>query len=152
MKPIVNAASQVSKVRSKQVATVAHCLIRCQCGSTGLYTRVGDTNLTVSGDIKGPIQPAPHGSGWYKRLARSETARILCWILQCEDADLLSHSLKATTLSWSEKANMARECRRLLERHTSSIKDSYSFYSRDLLVAPVRALSAVIRLIQQGIF
>ena len=34
----------------------------------------------------------------------------------------------------------------------SSIKDSDSIHSRDLLVAPVRALSAVIRLIQDGIF
>ncbi len=34
----------------------------------------------------------------------------------------------------------------------SSIKDSDSIYSRDLLVAPVRALSAVVRQIQDGIF
>ncbi len=109
--------------------------------------------LLVSGNLDGPVQPAPRGSTWYKRpLDRTETARILRLILQCEDDDLLSHSLKTTALSWAAKGNVAKEHRRILGRHMSSIKDSDSIYSRDLLVAPVRALSAVIRLIQDGVF
>ena len=111
--------------------------------------------LPVSGNLDGPVQPAPHGSAWYKRpLDSTETARILRQVLQCEDDDLLSHSLNTTALSWAAKGNVAKEHRRILGRHMSSIKDSESdsIYSRDLLVAPVRPLSAVIRLIQEGVF
>ena len=99
------------------------------------------------------MQPAPRGASWYKRpLDSAETAPILRLILQCDDDDLLSHSLKTTALSWAAKGNVAKEHRRILGRHMSSIKDSDSICSRDLLVAPVRALSAVIRLIQDGVF
>ena len=111
--------------------------------------------LPVSGNLDGPVQPSPRGSTWYRRpLDSTETARILRLILQCDDDDddLLSHSLKTTALSWATKGNVAKEHRRILGRHMSSIKDSDSIYSRDLLVAPVRALSAVIRLIQEGVF
>ena len=113
--------------------------------------------LPVSGHINGPIQPARGGSTWYKRpLQCSETARILRLILQCDDDDddddLLSHSLKTTALSWAAKGNISRDHRRLLGRHMSSIKDSDSIYSSGLLVAPGRALSAVVRQIQDGIF
>ena len=99
--------------------------------------------LPVSGSLDGPVQPAPRGAAWY---------RILRLILQCDDDDLLSHSLKTTALSGAAKGNVTKEHRGILGRHMSSIKDSDSIYSRDLLVAPVRALSAVIRLIQDGIF
>ena len=105
--------------------------------------------LPVSGSLDGPVQPAPRGAAWYKRSFDStETARILRLILQCDDDDLLSHSLKTTALSWAAKGNVAKEHRRIPGRHMPSIKDSDSIHSRDLLVAPVRALSAVIRLIQ----
>ena len=59
------------------------------------------------------------------------------YILQCDDSDLLSHSLKTTTRSWAAEGNVSMDHRRILGRHMSSIKDSDSIYSRDLLVAPV---------------
>ncbi len=60
--------------------------------------------LPVSGSLDGPVQRAPRGAAWYKRpLDSTETARILRLVLQCDDDDLLSHSLKTTALSWAAK-------------------------------------------------
>ena len=72
--------------------------------------------------------------------------------LRSDDKGVTSHSLKATALSWAAKAEVPREQRRLLGRHSSALQDSDSCYSRDLGFAPVRALQRVLLLIQQGEF
>ena len=112
--------------------------------------------LKVAGLFNGAIQPAPdlNKSGeWLSRpLTCSETTMILRALLQCEDKDLTSHSLKTTCLSWAAKAEMPREQRRLLGRHASALQDADSVYARDLAFAPVKALQRVLLLIKDGEF
>ena len=73
--------------------------------------------------------------------------------LECDDAFLSSHSLKATTLSWASKAEVPREQRRVLGRHSSAVQCADSFYSRgDISVGPVNSLQKVIRLIRERTF
>ena len=80
-------------------------------------------------------------------LTWSETTMLIRHFLRSDDKSVASHSLKATTVSWAP-----REQRHLLGRHSSSLQDSDSCYSRDLGFAPVRALQRVLLLIQQGEF
>lgn len=47
-----------------------------------------------------------------------------------------SHSLKAATLSWLAKAEVPREHRRLLGRHSDAVTGSDAVYSHDLAYAP----------------
>ena len=77
---------------------------------------------------------------------------ILRNMLGSSDKDLTSHAMKVTGLSWSAKAEMPREQRRLLGRHASAIKGTDSVFSRDLAFAPVRAFQKVLTMIQGGIF
>ena len=112
--------------------------------------------LATSGLIQGALLPAPilgdHVS-WMKRpLSPGEVTSILKGFLGCDDALLSSHSLKATTLSWAPKAEVPREQRRILGRHSSAIQCADSFYSRDMSVGPVNSLQKVIRLIKDGTF
>ena len=64
-----------------------------------------------------------------------------------DDMYLTSHSMKSTTLSWASKAEMPREYRRILGRHSSD-----SVYSRDLSFGPVRALERVFVMIRDKSF
>ena len=82
----------------------------------------------------------------------AETTRLLRAFLQCDDPDLKSHSLKRTALSWAAKAGLDREHRRLLGRHASAVQGSDSVYATDLMVDPVRALGAVVKLIREDRF
>ena len=52
----------------------------------------------------------------------------------------------------SKIAELPRDQRRLLGRHSSSLQDSDSIYARDLAVAPVKALQRVLTLIRDGEF
>ena len=110
-----------------------------------------EAGLIVSGVVNGAIFPAPRESGWSVRPC-SETTNMLRLLLQCDNGDLLSHSMKCTALSWAAKCGVAKELRRLLGRHASATKDADSVYSRDLMITPVRELSGVIRLIKDGLF
>ena len=65
---------------------------------------------------------------------------------------LSSHSLKATTLSWASKAEVPREHRRILGRHSSAVQCADSYYSRDMSIGPVNALQKVIEMIRAGTF
>ena len=85
-------------------------------------------------------------------LSCSEISTILRVLLQSEDKSLTSHSLKTTCLSWTAKAEVPREQRRLLGRHSSTLQDSDSVYSRDLAYAPVKALQRVLIMIRDGQF
>ena len=100
-----------------------------------------EAGLPVSGTFNGALQPAPDvqrdGSWLTRPLACSQMTLILRSMLQSSDRDLTSHSLKVTGLSWSAKAEIPREQRRLLGRHASSLQDADSIYSRDLSFAPV---------------
>ena len=69
-----------------------------------------------------------------------------------DDMYLTSHSMKSTTLSWASKAEMPREYRRILGRHSSAVKESGSVYSRDLSFGPVRALERVFVVIRDKSF
>ena len=112
--------------------------------------------LPVAGQIGGAVQPAPDVNRkgfWMARpLGCSEITMLIRHFLKVDDRSVTSHSLKATTLSWAAKAEVPREQRRLLGRHSSSLQDSDSCYSRDLGFAPVKALQRVLLLIQQGEF
>lgn len=90
---------------------------------------------------------------WMKRpLSAGEVTGILKGFLKCDDGSLSSHSLKATALSWAAKAEIPRDQRRILGRHASSVKDSDSFYSRDLSIGPVNSLQKVINMVRVGTF
>ena len=112
--------------------------------------------LKVAGEFQMAVQPAPDvkfSGGWLSRpLSCSETTVVLRSLVESEDANLTSHALKVTGLSWAAKAELSREHRRLLGRHASSFKDSDSIYARDLGFAPVRAFEKVIYMIQAGTF
>lgn len=114
-----------------------------------------ETGLPTSGIVDGPLMPAPTGnaSRWGKRpLTPNEVTKILRVFVSSDDPTVSSHSLKATTLAWSAKAELPREHRRVLGRHSSAVVDADSLYSRDLSVGPVRALERVILLIKSKQF
>lgn len=115
-----------------------------------------EAGLPVAGLIDGAFLPAPAISDsieWLQRpLTPSEVTNILRGMLDCDDANLTSHSLKATALSWAAKSDLARDARRILGRHASALQDADSCYSRDLSVGPVTALARIISLIHQGVF
>ena len=97
-----------------------------------------EAGLKVVGDVKGPLLPAPRmtGSGaeisWTSRpMTCVEMSGMLRSFLDAEDdLFLTSHSMKSTTLSWASKAEMPREYRRILGRHSSAVKEADSVYSR----------------------
>ena len=112
--------------------------------------------LPTSGMVQGALMPAPTAGdtvNWMKRpLSAGEVTNILKAFLQSNDPCLSSHSLKATTLSWTAKAEVPREQRRILGRHSSAVQCSDSVYSRDLSVGPVNSLQKVICMIRDGVF
>lgn len=67
-------------------------------------------------------------------------------------AEVSSHSLKATTLSWCAKANVAKHSRRLLGGHIKPGEKSVLEYSRDGLAGPLRELDQVLESIRAGKF
>ena len=92
--------------------------------------------LQTSGLVQGALLPAPSLGDrveWMKRpLSLGEVTNILKGFLNCADRNLSSHSLKATALSWAAKADLARDQRRILGRHTDAVQTSNSFYGRDM--------------------
>eukprot|EP00434_Breviolum_minutum_P026959 symbB.v1.2.023834.t1/scaffold2208.1/size85765/3 len=113
--------------------------------------------LPVQGVIKGALQPAPSriakGEWTSRPLSSYELSALLRDYLECPDDPLLSsHSLKSTILSWGSKCEMPREYRRVLGRHSSSVKDSDSVYARELSFAPVRAMERMFNLIRKSEF
>ena len=119
-----------------------------------------EAGLKVVGDVKGPLLPAPRMTGsnaefsWTSRpMTCVEMSGMLRSFLDAEDDfTLTSHSMKTTTLSWASKAEMPREYRRILGRHSSAVKESDSVYSRDLSFGPVRALERVFVMIREKSF
>ena len=115
-----------------------------------------EAGLPVQGDLKGPIMPAPlaKGEGWTCRpLTSAEVSKILREFLELpHDVLLSSHSMKATLLSWCAKANVPKEQRRLLGRHSSAVVDADSIYSRDIMYTPLDAMDKVLAAICEGRF
>ena len=112
--------------------------------------------LPTSGRLEGAVIPAPdlaRSGHWLVRpISCAETTRLLRAYLKCDDPDLKSHPLKRTALSWAAKAGVDREQRRLLGRHASAVQGSDTTYATDLMVDPVRALGAVVKLIRNDQF
>ena len=116
-----------------------------------------EASLPTAGEINGPLLPAPLGGDktrWAKRpVTCSELTGSLRVLLgQQQDELLTSHSLKTTVLSWAAKGEMQREHRRLLGRHSSTIAEADSVYSRDLCYPPVKALESLLTRIRKGSF
>ena len=86
------------------------------------------------------VKGAPRMSGIHSEVAWTsrpmtcvEMSGMLRSFLESEDDMFLtSHSMKSAVLSWASKAEMPREYRRILGRHSSAVKESDSCYSRDL--------------------
>ena len=112
--------------------------------------------LATSGLMQGALMPAPclgDTVSWMKRpLTPGEVSNILKGFLACDDPALSSHSLKATTLSWASKAEVPREQRRILGRHSSAVQCADSYYSRDMSIGPVNSLLKVINMVRDGTF
>ena len=112
--------------------------------------------------LEGPLLRPPADEGCTELQSRplgsDETSDLLRGILglqrigQPGDAQVSSHSLKATALSWAAKFGMDRELRLTLGRHASAVQGSDAVYSRDLAVGPVRALQDLIDAIHDGSF
>lgn len=81
-----------------------------------------------------------------------EITDILKAFVRSDDPNLSSHSLKATALSWASKAEMPRDQRRILGRHSSATQDADSFYSHDLCIAPVNSLRKILGMIRDNTF
>ena len=111
--------------------------------------------------VSGPLVPAPADEGatcFAKRsIKSSELGKALRGFLGQSEAHtgegrLSSHSLRATCLSWVSKYGLDTETSSILGRHASSAKVTAAIYSRDLCVAPTRALQGVIKEIASGSF
>ena len=114
-------------------------------------------NLPVEGHLGAPLMPAPalhSDTQWSTRpLTSTEITAMLRSLLGVfDDTRLTSHSLKTTCLSWCAKADVSREHRRILGRHTSAVVDADSIYSRDLMYGPVVTLEKVMSAICEGRF
>ena len=103
---------------------------------------------------RSPTDASPSTSMWSTRpLTSTEITAMLRSLLGVfDDPRLTSHSLKTTCLSWCAKADVSREHRRILGRHTSAVVDADSIYSRDLMYGPVVALEKVMSAICEGRF
>ena len=110
----------------------------------------------------GPLLPAPDqepGMLLKRGLTSSETTGMLRAVTLSLDQlnsngrfEISSHSLKSTTLSWCAKYGLSGATRSILGRHSGSLVDTYTIYSRDLTVAPTRELQSVIIEISEGRF
>ena len=101
----------------------------------------------------GALVLAPCETGLTKRrCTSSEATRLLRDLLDLDDASgVSSHTLKATTLIWCGKRGLSEAECLLLGHHVTGSK-SRAVYSRELLSAPLRAYTALIREICDGDF
>ena len=111
--------------------------------------------LGLEGRAKGPLLPAPTEAGeWSKRAVTSgEMSRWLQVLLKDEgnSAEVSSHSLKSTSLSWCSKFGMSRHPRLQLGHHSTG-DGTLNTYGRDFLAPALREYITVIEAVRQGIF
>ena len=62
------------------------------------------------------------------------------------------HSMKATLLSWSAKANLPQDSQSLLGYHSLGSNLSTLSYSRDALAGPLRELEDLLQCVRDGRF
>ena len=60
--------------------------------------------------------------------------------------------LRAPTLAWCARFDIAPATRSMLGRHSSCLNETFAIYSRDLVCAPVAELQGVIDAIHDGSF
>ena len=121
-----------------------------------------EAGVNLENPIDAPLLPAPAGeSGAFlgRSLMSSEVSTMLRRFLGVQDTSheenaplFSSHSLKATTLAWAARFGLSPSTRSLLGRHTSCLNETFSVYSRDLMVSPVVELQRVIDEIANGNF
>ena len=121
-----------------------------------------EAGVNLDKPIDGPLLPAPAGeTGTFlgRNLMSSEVSSMLRKFLGVPDAGpsddaprFSSHSLKATTLAWAARYGLSPATRSLLGRHSSCLNETFSVYSRDLMVSPVVELQRVIDDIACGNF
>ena len=120
----------------------------------GAWFRAG-LNLGFEWEARplGALVLAPCETGLTKRrCTSSEATRLLRDLLDLDDASgVSSHTLKATTLTWCGKRGLSEAECLLLGHHVTGSK-SRAVYSRELLSAPLRAYTALIREICDGDF
>ena len=122
----------------------------------------GSLGLNLEGELGRPLLPAPSNVGdnlSSRGLTSSEASGILRSLTHAMDQldsegrfSVTSHSAKSTTLSWAAKFGLSPATRSILGRHSNSLVETYTIYSRDLVVAPTRELQRVINDIAIGRF
>ena len=105
----------------------------------------------------GPLLPSvvDNSGGWSEFAMTSTNATKLLRSLlgvPIGKPGISSHSMKATSLAWCAKFGVLREHRLLLGRHTSSVATADSYYARDILSEPLRALQMVVDSIRSSEF
>eukprot|EP00435_Cladocopium_sp_Y103_P023573 s5393_g5.t1 len=116
--------------------------------------------LSLRGEVSGPLYRPPTLHGWGEASRRgitsSEVTRFLraCFETsgEVEGPRVSSHSLKATTLSWTAKACVGPADQAILGRHSSAFAETSTVYSRDASIRAVSQLQAVIEAIRSGEF
>eukprot|EP00435_Cladocopium_sp_Y103_P005013 s4862_g1.t1 len=116
--------------------------------------------LCMRGAVKGPLYRPPSLHGWgaasRRGITSSEVTRFLRACFEEGDVEegprVSSHSLKATTLSWTAKACVGPADQAILGRHSSAYAETSAVYSRDASIRAVSQLQAVIDAIRSGEF
>ena len=110
-----------------------------------------EIGLELEGVINGPIfRPASKKGGLCARgITSFEVTRFLNLAIHgvaepSDDIRLTSHSLKATSISWSSKYGLPASDKAILGRHSSSVNQSTAIYERDMSVRAVTLLQNVI--------
>ena len=107
-----------------------------------------------------PLMPAPSAEGgWTTRPVDTNEAGV--WLRQILSkagveaealANVGTHSLKATLLSWAGKTGLPANARRVLAYHAVPKDHSVQEYSRDEIAEPLRLLSALLEKIRDHSF
>jgi len=97
-----------------------------------------------------PLLPGPQEGGTWSSVPLSASSAAL-WLRSLLDgaegppiAEVGTHSLKATCLSWCSKYGMELSMRRALGYHHTAADRSVNTYARDAMAAPLRCLQEVI--------
>ena len=106
----------------------------------------------------GPLARAPDAQGvlTVRRRCSSDEAGHFLRIALCEaegdeEVRFTSHSLKATTLTWTAKRGLSKYCQLMLGHHAPE-SNSLAAYSRDLLSRPLGQYVSVLEEVRDGRF
>ena len=114
-----------------------------------------ECGLDINKSPLGPLLPAPKAGGGFcaRPLTTSEASAWLKKLLQGTKnaAELRSHSLKATLLTWCAMAGFEKELRAVLGHHCSAVSGSEVVYSRHLQVRALRKLAMLLNRVRLGL-